>query len=167
MVLRIVTNGEVPENVDLNICDITVQVSGLPFSFIHAKMAEFLGNTIGRFVEYDDELHQRNTRSVMSIQVAININKPLLRVLNIEGPNNRSIQLTLGYERLPNFCYYCGLLGHLVKDCASCLDLCGANGRMDESKLPYGDWLRVRPPNHNSNYIGGVSSRPPHQFVSR
>ncbi|KAK4412729.1 hypothetical protein Salat_2920100 [Sesamum alatum] len=44
------------------------------------------------------------------------------------------------YEKLPTFCYGCGILGHIYRDCAQRLDA-GFRER-DESKLPYGAWLR-------------------------
>lgn len=135
VVLRSIPQGEVPESVDLDVCEFNVQVSGLPYPCIHAKMVEFIGNTIATFVHFDAELHNGNNGSVMCVRIHINITKPLLRVLNIEGPNNRMFQHTLGYERLPNFCYYCGLMGHLVIDCSSCMELIGDNGRIDESRL--------------------------------
>lgn len=93
--------------------------------------------------------------------------KPLLRVINIEGPNNRMIQLTLAYECLPNFCYHCGLLGYLVKDCFSCMELIGENGKLDESSLAYGALPRACSFGQGMNHIGGSVSRSTRQFVSR
>lgn len=108
VVLRPVPHGETPEIVDLDVSDFLVHVSGIPFSQKNSKMAEFLGNQIGTFVEYDEALNNRVSGSIMCIRIRINIMKPLLRVINIEGPNNRMVQLTLSYDRLPNFCYHCG-----------------------------------------------------------
>lgn len=39
------------------------------------------------------------------------------------------------YEKLPDFCYGCGCLGHIIKECED------HNGATDE-ELPYGAWLR-------------------------
>lgn len=39
----------------------------------------------------------------MRIRVIVDITKPLLRVLNIEGLNQRTIQVTLAYEKLSDF----------------------------------------------------------------
>lgn len=55
VVLRPIGPGEEPENVDLNLSDFHVQVSGLPLLLIHTKMAEFVGNSIGKFLEFDGE----------------------------------------------------------------------------------------------------------------
>lgn len=39
------------------------------------------------------------------------------------------------YEKLPDFCYGCGCLGHIIKGCES-------NSGTVEEELPYGAWLR-------------------------
>ena len=43
------------------------------------------------------------------------------------------------YERLPNFCYQCGLLEHDLKDCTR-KDGVDKNG--DRGELQYGAWMR-------------------------
>lgn len=158
VILRPIAHDEVPELVNLDVCDFYVQITGLPISCIHKKMAEFVGNSMGLFVAFDGEDHKGANGSVMRIRVTLNITKPLLRVLNIEGPNDRVFQLHLTYEKLPNFCYFCGKIGHLVEDCSQCFDIVGENDRIDDSKLAYGDWLRAR---QITKFIGGSSSRPP------
>lgn len=35
--------------------------------------------------------------------------------INIEGGENRWVNFK--YERLPNFCYWCGMLDHAIKEC--------------------------------------------------
>jgi hypothetical protein len=39
------------------------------------------------------------------------------------------------YERLPDFCKFCGLLGHEVRECG--------DGVHEEDKCQWGDWLKV------------------------
>ena len=43
------------------------------------------------------------------------------------------------YERLPNFCYRCGLLEHDLKECPESIGIDKVEGRDD---LQYGAWLR-------------------------
>ena len=54
----------------------------------------------------------------------------------IEGGEQRWISFK--YERLPNFCYHCGLLSHGLKDCE---EMNGVDEQLDLSKLQYGVWL--------------------------
>lgn len=51
------------------------------------------------------------------------------------------------YERLPNFCFLCGVIGHTERFCHLMFE--GAN---EETERPYGAWLRAtgrRPPANN------------------
>ncbi|KAK4387741.1 hypothetical protein Sango_2380700 [Sesamum angolense] len=51
----------------------------------------------------------------------------------------RELTAALTYERLPNFCYICGILGHIMQDCSSAVGGKGTEGGED---LQYGAWLR-------------------------
>ncbi|KAL5810653.1 hypothetical protein ACOSQ4_027221 [Xanthoceras sorbifolium] len=51
--------------------------------------------------------------------------------------------LLLKYERLPEHCYLCGMVGHSFRECLQC-DQSNFNG--DVSTLPYGSWMRATSP---------------------
>ena len=54
----------------------------------------------------------------LRVRVRIDVTKRLIhgKKITIEGREGRWVQLK--YERLPNFCYRCGLLNHALKDCS-------------------------------------------------
>ncbi|KAI8003399.1 hypothetical protein LOK49_LG08G00886 [Camellia lanceoleosa] len=79
----------------------------------------------------------------LRIRVEINIDKPLRRGLKLALGGQESVWIMLQYERLPNFCFHCGLLGHSVRDCGNRL-LEGAH--REEVRLQYGPWLRADTP---------------------
>ena len=72
----------------------------------------------------------------------MDITKKLVRgkKITIEGGECRWIHFK--YERLPNFCYKCGLLSHAIRDCP---DSVGLNVQFDENQFQYGAWLRGKP----------------------
>lgn len=45
------------------------------------------------------------------------VNKPLMRMLRVVTPNNSSFMGLLKYERMPIFCFICGCIGHMYKNC--------------------------------------------------
>lgn len=67
--------------------------------------------------------------------------------------------MAITYERLPNFCYYCGVLGHLVKDCRDCAEVDDSTGEILEEKLMYGDWLRANMNMTQPKYVNGSIGR--------
>lgn len=74
----------------------------------------------------------------LRIKVWFDIRKPLLRGVTMEvGPNGKTQWCLIKYEFLPNFCYVCGLLGHVDGECSK--------GCWKEKKKPFGPELRVRP----------------------
>ena len=78
----------------------------------------------------------------MRVRVSVDITKKLIRgkKINIEGGENRWV--IFKYERLPNFCYRCGMLDHAIKECSE-----GplVNEREEEGSFQYGAWLRGEP----------------------
>lgn len=76
-----------------HICDFYIQVRGLPLMNSHQGIAKLVGDAIGRFVSFDGEFNNGCLATSMTIRVGIDITKPLLRCLNIEGPRQQSLQL--------------------------------------------------------------------------
>ena len=78
----------------------------------------------------------------LQARVKMDVTKKLVRgkKITIEGGESRWVHFK--YERLPNFCYRCGLLSHVIRDCPESV---GSNYQTDESQMQYGAWLRGEP----------------------
>ena len=78
----------------------------------------------------------------LQARVKMDVTKKLVRgkKITIEGGESRWVHFK--YERLPNFCYRCGLLSHVIRDCSESV---GSNYQTDESQMQYGAWLRGEP----------------------
>ena len=67
-----------------------------------------------------------------------------------------SIQQRYPYERLPHFCFRCGIIGHGTKSCDLTWDD-EANGQVvKNSELPYGTWLKFN--QSDQQKLGGMGT---------
>ncbi|KAL0445986.1 UNVERIFIED_CONTAM: hypothetical protein Slati_1726500 [Sesamum latifolium] len=106
-------------------------------------MASFIGNKLGKFKDVDLDSSGEIWGSLVCIHVAIDILKPLKRVLKLPIVLGDEHLVTFTYERLPNFCYLCGCLGHLARQCEVQLQ----EGFIDlGDNTPFGSWLRAAAP---------------------
>ncbi|KAK9031996.1 hypothetical protein V6N11_056281 [Hibiscus sabdariffa] len=123
---------------DFNNMTIWVRVFQLPLQAMNGTMGLQLGGCIGRAIGVDHRVEGCNLGEFLRIRVSIDITKPLWRyVLLGNGQGRKPTPYPLKYERLPRFCYFCGLIGHDLAVCqAKPTDL-------DHRKLQYGSWLRV------------------------
>ena len=75
----------------------------------------------------------------LRVKVSIDVTKKLIRgkKVNIEGEVNRWVLFK--YERLLNFCNYCGMLCHDWKDCKAARE---KDETLEQDNFQYGPWLR-------------------------
>ncbi|MBA0570259.1 hypothetical protein Golob_003938 [Gossypium lobatum] len=69
----------------------------------------------------------------MRLKVKIDVLKPLRRVVKLVDKDRVKIIGVIKYERLPDFCYVCGLIGHSFKNCKKKIEGVGSN----EQNLQY------------------------------
>lgn len=84
----------------------------------------------------------------MRIRVRIDIRKPIKRRMKIKKAGEEGMWANFKYERLPRFCFFCGIIGHCDKFCEKFFDFPDKT----VEKL-FGPWLRA--PARRTNYTGG------------
>ncbi|KAL5819940.1 hypothetical protein ACOSQ4_023782 [Xanthoceras sorbifolium] len=124
---------------DFSLVPFWIQLYNLPLVCMNKEAGIYLGGLIGEVQEIDSGGSGDCLGKFIRVRVLIDINKPLRRGLRVAmGENDELVSVLLCYERLPNFCYFCGLVGHLIRDC-----LLNDKGLMDDSNLKFGQWLRA------------------------
>ncbi|KAL0405609.1 UNVERIFIED_CONTAM: hypothetical protein Slati_3874800 [Sesamum latifolium] len=117
------------------------------------NIAEFICNQLGQFRDVELDNGGQFWGSSLQIRVGLNVNKPLRRVLKLHMVTGTESTISFTYERLPNFCYWCGHMGHIMKFCECQYEL-GFDEKQDP--LPFGPWLRATAPTvlqyRNSNH---------------
>lgn len=80
-------------------------------------------NRIGRALAVDTEDDGSAVGGFLRIKVKIVICKPLMRGILVEGEEGEDdCWCPIRYEFIPNFFYGCGRLGHVEKECDSCVE---------------------------------------------
>ncbi|KAL0439587.1 UNVERIFIED_CONTAM: hypothetical protein Slati_2441700 [Sesamum latifolium] len=115
--LTAIEEDDDPASIDLNWVDFFVHVHGLSLRRMSRHMVEFIGNQLGKFRDVELDNGSQVWGSSLRIRVGLNVNKPLRRVLKLHTVLGAESTISFTYERLPNFCYWCGHLGHIMKFC--------------------------------------------------
>ncbi|KAL0402427.1 UNVERIFIED_CONTAM: hypothetical protein Slati_4272600 [Sesamum latifolium] len=160
LVLAPVDADDDPKLVDITRCDFYIHIHGLPLGKMTKEVACFIGNKLGQFKEVD--LDSRGDAWGSSVRIRVML--PLKRALKIRTVIGDEHLVTFTYERLPNFCYLCGCLGHISRQCEVQLQ----DGFCDPgANAPYGNWLRAAAPTSYRGRIGASSARTPTGSIHR
>ncbi|KAL0361135.1 UNVERIFIED_CONTAM: hypothetical protein Sradi_3798000 [Sesamum radiatum] len=140
VVLNMIQEHENPLHVDLNCCDFHVHIYDLLLSKMTLGVAGYIGNRLGRFKQMDMDDSGCSWGATLRMRVSLDVNIPLQRAMKVRTTSGDEHLVTFSYERLTNFCYFCGRLGHISKYCK----LPFAEGFSDPgTDTPYGAWLRA------------------------
>ena len=91
---------------------------------------------MGSFVAEDVNNFNGTWRNFLRVRVQMDVGQPLKRRMRIEKRDCDWIWVEFRYERLPNFCFICGCLGHIDRKCKKLYDSPDGN-----VLKPYGVWM--------------------------
>ncbi|KAK1550870.1 hypothetical protein Q3G72_026149 [Acer saccharum] len=146
-----------------------VQISNIPMLCMTMDIGRFLGGIIGEVREVDAGPSRDCLGKFLRVRVAIEIDKPIRRFLRVDVlRDGEETIMPIQYERLPNFCFSCGFLGHMIRDCSNKGDVGddnGGGGRSEKfnhggSRRPYNRVADARWYNQHSSMKKG-DLRPP------
>jgi hypothetical protein len=113
--------------------------------------ARAIGDDVGEFMEVTGEEGDLAVGRDLRLKIRMDIRMPLRRgILADLGPDKGNRWCPITYEHLPDFCYICGLIGHVDRTCSKKL------GKGE--KAPYGRELRYIPPRKAIGSVGGSGS---------
>ena len=108
----------------------------MPITWMHRDMVQELGEYIGLVEDVDTDEEGNYIGEIVRLRISVDITKPLQKLLEVETEDEGSIPIPILYERLPEFCFCCGLIGHHYKECIE------YKGQPNED-LPYGYWMKA------------------------
>lgn len=117
-----------------------VQLWGLPFEFVNPVIGEIIGKRIGSFYAIDNKEVVGEMGRFLRVRVGVPIDKPLKHGGYITLGNGAKYWVDYKFERLNNFCYYCGSLLREQGECGVKLSD-EKNGVLKEGR--FGQWMKV------------------------
>ncbi|XP_050222721.1 uncharacterized protein LOC126672813 [Mercurialis annua] len=95
-----------------------VQIHNLPLMCLSKEAGRSLGANLGLVEEVDPGASGDCTGRYIRVRVKMNITKPLKRGLKVKvDDKGNTVMAVLWYERLPDLCYQCGIIGHPLLEC--------------------------------------------------
>lgn len=138
LVLKRLGHMENPQEVNLNMAEMWIQAHNLPNDFFTEKVAAAIGQTLGTFVKADKKNFEGSWKSFLRMRLQIDITKPLRRKLKMKKEGGEPFWVDFKYERMPNFCFLCDVIGHTERYCHLLFE-----GADEETVRPYGSWIRA------------------------
>ncbi|CAN6268705.1 unnamed protein product [Urochloa humidicola] len=148
MVVADFDGSQTLDEINFTSIPIWIRVEKLPLGMMDRVTGEAIGDTVGEFLEVDLEERHSDVGYFLRIKVRIDIRKPLMRgVMVSPGEGMADKWCPLVYEFLPDFCYVCGIIGHIDRTC---------DKKLPKGELPqWGKNLRYIPAKRRGNYDAG------------
>ncbi|TXG48232.1 hypothetical protein EZV62_027526 [Acer yangbiense] len=142
-----------------NRVELWVQIHDVIVMCMNRRMAKWMAEQIGEVIDIPYESKECWGR-YMRVKVQIDILKPLKRWLRLKlDKTDKIVVVGLKYERLSEFCYACGKIGHGIKEC---LDAEARNEALTGKITKFGSWMRATIPDRskirNQSFTNGSST---------
>ncbi|KAJ1379880.1 Zinc finger, CCHC-type [Sesbania bispinosa] len=118
---------------------VRMQLWGLPTHCRTPKMGMKIGSSMGKVLE-SDIYETKEAGAYIRTLVEIDSLKPLLPGITVGSKKDGLSWVDFKYERLPQFCYKCGLIGHEEDHCSTETIIVSVD---DQDVQEFGPWMRA------------------------
>ncbi|XP_052296966.1 uncharacterized protein LOC127902189 [Citrus sinensis] len=113
-----------------------VQLHNVPLMCMDKYAIQKLGSLIGKVEEVDTDEGGECIGPIFRTRISVNVTKPLKKIIFLQQEDGAKTPIGIQYERLPDFCFCCGLVGHQYRECLK------YKGQPKEN-LAYGVWFKA------------------------
>ncbi|KAH9743696.1 CCHC-type domain-containing protein [Citrus sinensis] len=93
-----------------------VQILNVPIMAMNTDTISRLGAIIGIVEEVETGENGKCIGEYARVRIKVDISKPLKKIIFLEPEGKEKIPMPIRYERLPDFCFCCGTLGHQFRE---------------------------------------------------
>lgn len=129
------------QNLNFTSTKFWVQLHGLPIDRLDIPTAIQIGKTIGMVSELEWETDMISG-DFLRVRVEVDVSRPLCRGRKVVLNDEEEVWISFKYEKLPNFCFWCGMVCHDDKDCDRWLS---SEGSLPLNSQEFGAWMRANP----------------------
>ncbi|KAL8539113.1 hypothetical protein ACS0TY_000921 [Phlomoides rotata] len=147
--------GKQPSAVSPYLATFWTRLYDLLTSARNQKNIRAIASPRGEVIEIDTASLNGINRSVR-VKIRVDIGKPLKQEIKLAQKNDTYLWVPIKYERLPSFCFICGMLGHMRRECDLADDERDIQS-LPDNILPFGDWMRASPYKKTSVSTMGIS----------
>ncbi|XP_050222610.1 uncharacterized protein LOC126672696 [Mercurialis annua] len=123
-----------PGVVGLEVSPFWMRIYNLPLNCRGKAAVTKIAGKVGRIIECSDD-EMGTWERFSRVRVMVDVTKPIVRGTKIINPLGESCWVAIKYEKIQNFCYWCGHLDHTVADCETKPE------EMEVEEWPYGPVL--------------------------
>lgn len=111
---------------------IWARIIDLPYRLMNERRGKEIAKPLGTVLKVDADEQGRCWGGFMRVRVEINVEEPIPRYVTVFSSRDKSFEwYEVKYERLPLFCFSCGMLGHSFLVCSTPAE------RDEDGDLPY------------------------------
>ena len=144
--------NQLPCEVDFSTTSFRVQAHKLPMEYLSKENAKIIGNGMGKFLDVDlGGADKAKWGNFLRIKVEIKSTAPFFKGFWPDKAPLADLWVQMKYERLLDFCYGCGRLEHMKRDCKWGKERQEGVVTRDKFFKGYGPWLIAEPITRKSN----------------
>ena len=84
---------------------------------MHKEAIHMMGEKVGTVEEVDTNEDGECIKAFARVRISIDITTPLKKIIFLQPEGEMKIPIAVLYEKLPDFCFCCGMLGHQYREC--------------------------------------------------
>ena len=115
ILLKEAEGDEQPDKVILNHSPFWVRIKNLPLNNRSDEVVQALIGNMGEVLDIEKDI--LGFGKYRRVKVMLDVTRPLRRFRKMKDRRGMEFRVDFAYERLPFFCFACGIMGHSEKDC--------------------------------------------------